>query len=266
MNRVLVPVRLLIAFLLVILNVWAVTPQAVAPRVASKSTPVVKRTPVVAKKRPVVTTVRRSSVPVRRTAVRPVARRSPVRRAAPVPARPADLQPRLEDLPPLAFPLDNLTQAELADSFFHRRGRGLHYAIDIMRPIGDPLYAVADGVVQQMAWSARGGRSVYLLDREGQYRFFYCHLSRYAPGLVNGAAVRRGDLIGYVGNTGNARYTAPHLHFEIVRLVTSAASTVSRVLNPYPLLRQLLEQPPLPPPPPLPVLANELVVPSYDQQ
>ncbi|MBY0375269.1 MAG: M23 family metallopeptidase [Bryobacteraceae bacterium] len=167
----------------------------------------------------------------------------------------------------MALPLDNMAERELADSFFHRRGRTLHYAIDIMRPIGDPLYAVVDGVVQQIAWSPRGGLSIYLVDREGEYRFFYCHLSKYAAGLKNGSVVQRGDLIGYVGNSGNARYSAPHLHFEIVKLAKRAATVLaSRVVNPYPVLRQLLEMPPVPPPPPLPVLTNELVVPSYDQQ
>ena len=213
--------------------------------------------------------------PVKTAAKRPVATRrtltakkAPVRRRTPLaPARLTDQHPQLEDLPPMSAPLMNLEHAELADSFFHRRGRGLHYAIDIMRPIGDPLYAVVDGVVQQLAWSPRGGRSVYLTDRDGQYRFFYCHLSKYADGLKAGDLVQRGDLIGYVGNTGNARYSAPHLHFEIVRLVKSSATAmISRVVNPYPILRQLLDAPPVPPLPPLPVLTHELIVSSNDQK
>lgn len=161
----------------------------------------------------------------------------------------------------MVAPLANLDAKELADSFFNSRGRVLHYAIDIGRPIGDPLYAVVDGVVHQMAWSVRGGRSIYLVDSEGRFRFFYCHLSRYAEGLKPGSTISRGDLIGYVGNTGNARFTAPHLHFEIVRLmqVTAAPALgiVSRILNPYAVLRQLIEAPPVPPTIPLPQMVSD---------
>lgn len=130
----------------------------------------------------------------------------------------------------MGVPVEGLRLSELQDSFYHRRGDGrTHYAIDIMRPIGDPLLAVVDGTIEQMRMNPLGGITVTIVDTERKLRFYYAHLSRYADGLVEGQAVQRGDLLGFVGDTGNARGTTPHLHFQIGNMGGAA-------VNPYPLL------------------------------
>jgi hypothetical protein len=77
-----------------------------------------------------------------------------------------------------------------------------------------PALAVAEGRITRIVNGAISGRAVYLTDRHGTY-FFYGHLNRFARGLKVGQKVEIGDLVGYVGNTGNARGTSPHIHFEI---------------------------------------------------
>jgi peptidoglycan LD-endopeptidase LytH len=186
------------------------------------------------------------SAPLRKAAVR----KTPVRRWRPPPpvVIPANyiVRPQLDDLPELAPPLENLQARELSDSFAYRRYDGaIHWGIDIFRPSGDPLFAVVDGIVH-LAEMPLGGLVVYLTDATGEFRFYYAHLDAYPEGLRDGSRVRQGDLIGYVGNSGNARYTKPHLHFE-VHLVApwlldelGRVSVKAAVLNPCPLLRELV--------------------------
>jgi peptidoglycan LD-endopeptidase LytH len=134
----------------------------------------------------------------------------------------------------MAPPLPDLSPTELRDSFFARRtGRRVHQAIDIMRPEGTPLYACIDGFVEQVSNSRLGGLAIYLSDATGKHRFYYAHLSAYAEDLVEGMPVLRGQLIGYVGSTGNARATGPHLHFQILQ--------ARRAVNPFPVLRHVVD-------------------------
>jgi murein DD-endopeptidase MepM/ murein hydrolase activator NlpD len=152
--------------------------------------------------------------------------------------RNVDPNPHWSELPELTVPVTNLTQEELRDSFFHRRSGGrIHHAIDIFRPVGDPLYAVVDGTVEKLFRSRLGGVTLYLYDETRKFCFYYAHLSKYATGIQPGTRVKRGDLIGYVGNTGNARRTSPHLHFQIMKTETTESWWMNAgVLNPYPLL------------------------------
>ena len=137
------------------------------------------------------------------------------------------------DMPELASPLGNLAPRELQDSFYYRRPDGIiHYAIDIFRPIGEPLFAAVDGTIERLDPNPLGGNVVYIVDEERRFRFYYAHLSSHAEGLVAGMPIKRGDLIGYVGDTGNAKGTTPHLHFQITNLAGS-------LVNPYPLLMDL---------------------------
>lgn len=137
------------------------------------------------------------------------------------------------DMPELASPLGNLAPRELQDSFYYRRPDGIiHYAIDIFRPIGEPLFAAVDGTIERLDPNPLGGNVVYIVDEERRFRFYYAHLSSHAPGLVAGMPIKRGELIGYVGDTGNAKGTQPHLHFQICNLAGS-------LVNPYPLLLDL---------------------------
>lgn len=164
-------------------------------------------------------------------------------------------------LPEMVPPIAGLTSTDLRDSFSSPRGRGrLHRAIDIMRPEGTPLVACVDGIIEKLHTSASGGIAIYLLDAARRYRFYYAHLSAYAEGLAEGMPVMRGTLIGYVGSTGNASATAPHLHFQVMLAPESGHwGGNAGVVNPHPLLSALVEQgvraeammpmvPPAPPP------------------
>ena len=95
-----------------------------------------------------------------------------------------------------------------------RAGVGWHHGEDIFAPLGAPLLAVADGTVFSVGWNERGGYRLWLRDRQGN-QFYYAHLSAFAPLAVNGNEVRAGDVLGFVGNTGDAQSTPYHLHFEI---------------------------------------------------
>lgn len=151
------------------------------------------------------------------------------------------IQPDLAAFPEMVPPLPDLAAGELQDSFFAARvGRRVHHAIDIMRPEGTPMVACVDGFIERLENSALGGTSIYLTDATRRHRFYYAHLSAYAEGLSVGLPVLRGTLIGYVGSTGNASATAPHLHFQVVR--------DGGLVNPYPLLRQVVSDSIEPPP------------------
>lgn len=95
-----------------------------------------------------------------------------------------------------------------------RAGTGWHQGNDLFADTGTPLLAVADGTLDRVGVNTLGGNRLWLTDTAGN-KFYYAHLSAYAPGTVNGARVRAGQVIGFVGNTGQAITTPPHLHFEI---------------------------------------------------
>ena len=95
-----------------------------------------------------------------------------------------------------------------------RAGVGWHHGEDIFAPLGAPLLAVADGTVFSVGWNDRGGYRLWLRDRQGN-QFYYAHLSAFSPLAVDGNEVRAGAVIGFMGNTGDAKTTPYHLHFEI---------------------------------------------------
>ena len=101
---------------------------------------------------------------------------------------------------------------------------------------GTPVLAVADGHVEKLFTSDAGGLTIYQFDPSGRYAYYYAHLQGYAPGLREKQPVRRGQLLGYVGSTGNASPTAPHLHFAIFLLGPEKQWWKGRAINPYPLL------------------------------
>ena len=120
----------------------------------------------------------------------------------------------------LQIPVEGVTRDELRDSFLDPRGTRRHsrqhLALDIGAPKGTPVLAVADGEVVRAAREKRGGNAIYLRDASNRYLFYYCHLTRFARGLAAGEKVRKGELLGYVGATGNAH--GAHLHFSVTRL------------------------------------------------
>ena len=95
-----------------------------------------------------------------------------------------------------------------------RAGVGWHHGEDIFAPLGAPLLAVADGTVFSVGWNDRGGYRLWLRDRQGN-QFYYAHLSAFSPLAIDGNEVKAGDVVGFVGNTGDAQTTPYHLHFEI---------------------------------------------------
>jgi murein DD-endopeptidase MepM/ murein hydrolase activator NlpD len=138
----------------------------------------------------------------------------------------------------LLLPVQGITAAQLQDTFTDARSQGrVHDAIDILAAEGTPVLAVADGTIEKLFDSERGGLTVYQFEPGGTYCYYYAHLQRYADGLAEKQAVKRGDVIGYVGHTGNASPDAPHLHFEIHRLGPEKQWWKGESLNPYPVLR-----------------------------
>ncbi|OAX56260.1 M23 family metallopeptidase [Xanthomonas graminis] len=138
----------------------------------------------------------------------------------------------------LLIPVQGVTGDQLQDTFTDARSQGRrHDAIDILAPAGTPVLAVADGNVEKLFDSERGGLTVYQFEPSGRYAYYYAHLQRYADGLAEKQPVRRGQVLGYVGSTGNADPGAPHLHFEVHRLGPEKQWWKGESLNPYPLLR-----------------------------
>jgi murein DD-endopeptidase MepM/ murein hydrolase activator NlpD len=143
----------------------------------------------------------------------------------------------------LAFPVQGYDARLLRNTFDEMRGGHRHEALDIMAERGTPVIAVEDGRVVKLFRSVPGGNTVYLFDPSERFAYYYAHLDRYAAGLKEGDAVRRGDVVGYVGSTGNASASAPHLHFTIFRLGPQRQWWKGEALDPYPYLRM----PPLSP-------------------
>jgi murein DD-endopeptidase MepM/ murein hydrolase activator NlpD len=138
----------------------------------------------------------------------------------------------------LLIPVQGVTAANLVDTYEHSRGQGRrHDAIDIMAPRGIPVVAVADGVVMKLFNSVRGGITLYHLAPDRRTIYYYAHLDRYAPGIAEGQPLRRGQVLGYVGNTGDAGPGNYHLHFEVSTTADPKRYWGGAPQNPYPLLR-----------------------------
>lgn len=137
----------------------------------------------------------------------------------------------------LLLPVQGINADQLQDTFTDARSEGrVHDAIDILAPNGTPVLAVADGTVEKLFDSVRGGLTVYQFEPSGRYCYYYAHLDRYADGLVEKKTIKRGEVIGYVGSTGNASPEAPHLHFEIHVLGPEKQWWKGESINPYPVL------------------------------
>lgn len=137
----------------------------------------------------------------------------------------------------LLIPVANVTASQLRDTFNQARSEGRrHDALDIMAPQGTPVLATTDGVVIKLFQSDRGGVTLYELDPSGRYVYYYAHLTRYADGIVEGKQLRRGDVIAYVGDTGNAGAENYHLHFAISKLTSPNQWSGGDPINPYPVL------------------------------
>lgn len=139
----------------------------------------------------------------------------------------------------LLVPVQGIGREQLHDTFGDARGGGTrsHEALDIMAPRGTPVLAVEDGKITKLFTSKQGGLTIYQFDPSETYAYYYAHLDRYAQGLKEGQTVRQGQLLGYVGSTGNANPEGPHLHFAIFRLTPEKQWWKGNPLNPFEVLR-----------------------------
>lgn len=138
----------------------------------------------------------------------------------------------------LAIPVAGVKADQLVDSFNAPRGNGrLHHAIDIMAPEGTPILAASDGTIEKLFFSnGGGGNTIYERSPDGKWIYYYAHLSAYAPGLAAGQQVKRGQVIGRVGHTGDASEAGPHLHFAINTMAPGEGWWQGTPIDPYPLL------------------------------
>lgn len=137
----------------------------------------------------------------------------------------------------LLVPVEGVKANQLRDTFNQARSEGRqHDAIDIMAPQGLPVLAADEGTVIKLFQSERGGITLYQIDPSGRYVYYYAHLARYAEGIAEGKQVRRGDVIAYVGDTGNAGPGNFHLHFAISKITSPRQWSGGDPINPYPLL------------------------------
>jgi murein DD-endopeptidase MepM/ murein hydrolase activator NlpD len=146
-------------------------------------------------------------------------------------APPADLRNRR-----LFIPVQGVKATELQPTFHAQRGSGEHEALDVLAPKGSPVLAVDDGEIVKLFYSVRGGKTIYQFDRSRRYCYYYAHLDSYASGLAEKQQVSQGQVIGYVGSTGNAKADAPHLHFAIFRLTPEQRWWEGTPIDPYPAL------------------------------
>jgi hypothetical protein len=128
----------------------------------------------------------------------------------------------------LAMPLEDVSKRQIADTWLAPRGTSrLHEGQDIFAPKGTPILSATSGIVYNIGENTLGGQTVSVIGSGGRV-YYYAHLDKYAPGLAVGDRVTTRTVLGYVGTTGNAQGTPPHLHFGIY--------TSSGAINPLPLL------------------------------
>jgi peptidoglycan LD-endopeptidase LytH len=136
----------------------------------------------------------------------------------------------------LIIPVKGVSASAVRDTFDEGRVGHTHEATDILAPRGTPVLATADGVIRKLFLSKPGGLTIYQFDRTEAYAYYYAHLDRYRDHLKEGMRVKQGDVIGYVGTTGNAPIDTPHLHFAIFKLGPEKRWYEGTAINPYPLL------------------------------
>lgn len=186
-------------------------------------------------------------------ALRPLAPLAPVRApdVVDLPDPPAESPPPAA---PLAFsdeeylrarslmvPVDGVRPEKISDSYFQDRDGGArtHQALDILAKRGTPVLAADSGTVLRLQKNTLGGITIYATDVERRFVFYFAHLDHYAAGLHEGQVVAQGEVIGYVGTTGNAPKDTPHLHFQVMRFVDARQWWNGPPFDPRPYLAQV---------------------------
>ncbi|HET9266468.1 MAG TPA: M23 family metallopeptidase [Vicinamibacterales bacterium] len=138
----------------------------------------------------------------------------------------------------LEMPVEGVTPESLTRQFDDARGVSRrHEAIDILAPRNTPVKAVEAGMIARLFHSKAGGITIYQFDPSRRFCYYYAHLERYAAGLREGDSVRKGQVLGYVGSSGNAPKDTPHLHFAIFRLTAEKRWWEGTPVDPYDVLR-----------------------------
>ena len=139
----------------------------------------------------------------------------------------------------LRVPIDSVNPESFKGGFYDARTGHPHEAVDIMAPRNTPVHAVEDGTIAKLFWSkGGGGNTIYEFDPSDTYAYYYAHLERYAEGLREGERVAAGQVIGYVGTSGNAPKNSPHLHFAIFQLTPAHHWWQGKAIDPYPFFRR----------------------------
>lgn len=142
-------------------------------------------------------------------------------------------------LPHLRMPIEGVSPERLKGGFSEHRAGHPHEADDILAPRNTPVHAVEDGTIAKLFYSkGGGGNTIYEFDPTGTYAYYYAHLERYADGLHEGDHVKQGQVIAYVGTSGNAPPNTPHLHFAVFQLDADRKWWHGRAVDPYPFFSQ----------------------------
>lgn len=118
----------------------------------------------------------------------------------------------------LMVPVAGVSPERVSDSYDAPRGARTHQALDILAPRGTPVLSVDAGRILKMHTSSTGGITIYAADEAERFIYYYAHLERYRAGLAEGMKIAKGDILGFVGTTGNAPKDTPHLHFQAMRM------------------------------------------------
>jgi murein DD-endopeptidase MepM/ murein hydrolase activator NlpD len=167
-----------------------------------------------------------------RVETRPVPEAAPEQRDTMESAAPAELLAAKA----LIIPVEGVDASRVRDSYSASRGGRTHDAVDIMAPRGTPVLAADSGTILKLRQNAAGGITIYQLDPAEQFVYYYAHLDRYRDGLAEGQAIGQGEILGYVGTTGNAPKDMPHLHFQVMLYRGRGQYWGGEPINPHPFL------------------------------
>jgi peptidoglycan LD-endopeptidase LytH len=138
----------------------------------------------------------------------------------------------------MTIPVAGVRPEQLRDTYNEARSEGrTHNALDIMASCSTPIVAATAGKIIKLFQSARGGITIYQLGADNRTVYYYAHLARYADGLTEGRLAQQGEVIGYVGDTGNVAPGGCHLHFAMWIVTDPKRYWDGENINPYPLFR-----------------------------